>query len=260
MASSIAAGGVSETELLAYVARVGLLPMIRGLHPTLGMGGAKLAISKYKKHQITSDQLLQEMFGPQLAQSWAQMPQELEDEGPLSDPRPEEVRLAKIELDKLQPWDPKYRVLSRRIVKMQEQNRKLGLFGTVALPEPSPPSSDVAPQYPDPPVTDPPLTDDPSFSSHHPLASGRHRLMECCILPDHDYDISGTCTQNPGAKDLNDRNMIRKGKDEPTYIISNRSRAEVNAMVGLRSVIMIYGGAFVGVFCLWLLLLRFRLL
>ena len=39
-ASSFAAGGVSDSELLAYVARVGLSPMIPGVQPGLAMVGA----------------------------------------------------------------------------------------------------------------------------------------------------------------------------------------------------------------------------
>jgi hypothetical protein len=257
-ASSIVAGGVSDTELLAYVARVGLSPRIPGLNPVTG--GVPLAISKYKKHQINSNELFSEMLGPQLMQRRAQMQQALEDEGPQSDPRIEEVRLAQIELNNYPFWDPKYEELRRRIVKMQARNRKLGLSSAVALPQPSPPSSDVAPPVPDPPAADPPLAADQPFSSDHPLASGRYRLMECCILPDHDYDISGTCAQNPGAKDLSDRNLIRKGVNERTFLISAMGRKDVNTMMQMRSQLMIFGGGMVAVFCLGLLLLRFGLL
>jgi len=185
------------------------------------------------------------------------MQQRLEAEGPLPDPRREEVRLAMIELNKVPFWDPKYGEMRKRIVKMQERNRKLGLFQTVARPQPSPPSSDVGPPFDPARDANPPLSPDSPFSSDHPLASGRYLITEFCILPDHEYDITGTCAENPEAEDLNDRNLIRKGANEPTYLISRMARAEVNTMLELRSTIMIFGGGMVAVFCLGLLLLRF---
>jgi hypothetical protein len=255
--SVFATGAVSENELRAYVARMGVSPMIPGLHPMVGMGGTQLAISKYKKHEINSNELFQQMLGPQLMQMRTQMHDALEAEGPQSDPRVEEVRLAQIELGNYAFWDPKYEELRRRIVRMQARNKKLGLFGTAALPQPNPPSSDLAPAVPDTPATEPSLAAAPPFSSDQPLASGRYRLMEFCILPDHDYDISGTCAQNPGAKDLDDRNLIRRGVNERTYVISGMARKDVNTMMQMRSQLMIFGGGMVAVFCLGLLLFRF---
>ena len=62
------------------------------------------------------------------------------------------------------------------------------------------------------------------------------------------------------AKDSSDRNLIRKGKNEPTFLISDRARADVTGMVHKGVLLMIYGGGMVAVFCLGLLLLRFGLL
>ena len=256
-ASSFAAGGATDIELLAYVARVGLSPMIPGVLPTLGM---EVAVSKYKRHQINSNELFEQMLGHQLAQRRAQMEQALEAEGPQSDPRIEEVRLAQIELNNYPFWDPKYEEQRRRIVIMQERNKKLGLSRTVALPQPCLPSSDVATPVPDPPAADPPLAADPPFSTDHPLASGRYRLMECCILPDHEYDISGTCAENLGGKDSIDRNLIKRGVNERTFIISGMAREDVNTMMQKGSQLMIFGGGMVGGLLPGLLLLRFGLL
>ncbi len=259
-ASSLAVGGVSDRDLLAYVARVGMTPKIQGLHHPLGMVGAHDAIAKYMKHQSTQEELFQGLLGPQVVQMRAKMQQGLEAEGPLSDPRREEVRLALIELNKYPFWDPKYDELRQRIVQMQDRNRKLGLVSRVALPQPDPPRSDGAAPVASPPAVDPLPAADPPFSPDHPLASGRYRLTECCILPDHDYDISGTCAQNPAAKDLSDRNLIHKGANEPTYLISALTRPGVNIMMQMRSQLMIFGGGMLAAFCLGLLLLRFGLL
>ena len=238
-ASSFATGGVSERELLAYVARVGRTPlsMMPGVVPGLGPLMA------------------------QMQQRQTQMQQRLEAQGPQSDPRAEELRLAYIELSKLAPGDSKYGPMSRRVAKMQERNRSLGVISTVAQPQPKPPITDVAAPVASPPAANPPLAAEPTFSSDHPIASGKYQLTEYCILPDHDYEISGTCVENPAAKDLNDRNLIRKGKDESTYFISSQGREQIDTgMQTGTAMLMIYGGAIVGVFCLGLLLLRFGLL
>jgi hypothetical protein len=91
-----------------------------------------------------------------------------------------------------------------------------------------------------------------------PLKSaGRYRFTERCILLDHEYDITGTCGENPEAKDGSDRNLIRKGANEPTFLISGLARPDVNAMLQIRAYFMIFGGGMLAVFCLGILLLRF---
>jgi hypothetical protein len=215
-----------------------------------------LALARDGKHR-TPEELMQGLLGPQVAQVQTRMLQGLEAEGPLSDPRREEVRLAMIELNKVPFWDPRYAEMRKQVVKMQERNRKLGLFRTVARPQPSPPSSDVGRPFDPQREANTPLAADSPFSSGEPLASGRYLITEFCILPDHEYDITGTCAENPEAKDLDDRNLIRKGANEPTYLISRMAQAEVNTMLELRSTIMIFGGGMVAVFCLGILLLRF---
>ena len=76
-------------------------------------------------------------------------------------------------------------------------------------------------------------------------------------MPGHEYDVTGTCGENPLAKDANDRNLIRKGTNEPTFLISALARPQVNTMLQLRSYLMIFGGGMLAVLCLGLLLLRF---
>jgi hypothetical protein len=237
-ASSFAAGGVSEGELLAYVARVGLTP--RSMMPMVvpGLGPLKA----------------------QMQQRQTQMQPRLEAQGPQSDPRAEELRPADIELSKLAISDSKYGPMSRRIAEMQERNRRLGVLSTVAQPQPKPPSTDVAAPVVSPPAANPPLAADHPFSPYHPIASGRYQLTEYCILPDHDYNISGICAENPAAKDLSDRNIIRKGTTERTYVISNQDRSYSNVMLQRGAQLFIFGGGFLAVFCLGLMLLRFGLL
>ena len=79
---------------------------------------------------------------------------------------------------------------------------------------------------------------------------GRYRLTEYLILPDHWYDVTGTCAENPRPKDESDRNMIVKGENEPTFVISWRSEKEIEAALRWRSLKYIFGGAALSFACL----------
>jgi len=72
------------------------------------------------------------------------------------------------------------------------------------------------------------------------------RFREYCILPGHWYDLAGTCVENPEPLDERDRNMIVKGSEESTFLVSWRS--EKGAKARLRSQAMLgvwLGGALV---------------
>jgi hypothetical protein len=69
------------------------------------------------------------------------------------------------------------------------------------------------------------------------------RLTEYCILPDHLYDITGTCTANAHHKSESDRNIIVKGEKEPTFVISWRDEKGVESMIRKRAFKYVLGGA-----------------
>ncbi len=83
---------------------------------------------------------------------------------------------------------------------------------------------------------------------------GGYRLTEYCILPDHWYDVTGTCAENPNPKDETDRNMIVKGTNEPTFLISWRSEENLECTLGKRAAMYVFGGAGLSVLCLAFLL------
>ena len=85
----------------------------------------------------------------------------------------------------------------------------------------------------------------------------RYRLCEYCILPEQSYDVAGTCIENPDAQDKHDRNMIVKGQNEPTFVISWRSEKELKSRLRNRAALHILGGAALSVVCLAVLLFRF---
>jgi hypothetical protein len=88
-------------------------------------------------------------------------------------------------------------------------------------------------------------------------SSGRYRLSEYLILPDHWYDLTGTCAENPAPQDEHDRNLITKGTNEPTFLISWRGEKEIEGTLRKRAALHIFGGAALSVGCLGILLAKF---
>jgi len=90
----------------------------------------------------------------------------------------------------------------------------------------------------------------------HASAGARYRLTEFLVIPEHWYDITGTCVENPDAKDEYDRNMILKGTNEPTFLITWRSEKEIRRTLRNRAAQRIFGGAILAVVCLGLFLAK----
>lgn len=91
-------------------------------------------------------------------------------------------------------------------------------------------------------------------------SGGDFRLTEFCLQPSRWYDILGTCVENPNPRDDQDHNMVVKGKNDPTYLISFRSEENLEINLRSRALRYIFGGAGVAVLCLALLLANFGLL
>jgi len=83
-------------------------------------------------------------------------------------------------------------------------------------------------------------------------ASGRYRLREYLILPGQEYQISGTCLENPAAGDAG--NMIGKSQHEPTFLISAKTEAAMRTTMRGSALLSVLGGAVLTVICLALLL------
>ena len=94
----------------------------------------------------------------------------------------------------------------------------------------------------------------PTMSVSVSSATGRYRLREALILPGQEYHVTGTCVENPSAKDSHDRNMIVQGQNEKTFLISWKAEQEVQQGLQKRALGMVFGGAALALFCLALLL------
>jgi hypothetical protein len=86
------------------------------------------------------------------------------------------------------------------------------------------------------------------------LSDHCYRLTEYCILPEHWYDVTGTCTENPNPKDEQDRNLIAKGENEPTFVISWRSETGIEKKLRRQAALYILGGAALAIVCMAILL------
>lgn len=84
----------------------------------------------------------------------------------------------------------------------------------------------------------------------------RYRLTERLVIPEHWYDVTGTCVENPEAQDEDDRNMIAKGTNEPTFLITWRSEKEIRRTLRNRATQHIFGGALLAVVCLGIFLAK----
>lgn len=89
-------------------------------------------------------------------------------------------------------------------------------------------------------------------------ASGLFRLREYVVTPGQEYFISGTCVENCDDRTTaQDRSMIAKGKNEPTFVISNKTDAQIHRSLEKRALKMIFGGAAAALTFAAGLLLRF---
>lgn len=86
----------------------------------------------------------------------------------------------------------------------------------------------------------------------------RYRLTEITILPNRSYDVIGTCAENPRARDEHDRNLIMKGQNEKTFMISERTEKEVEQKMRKRASAYVFGGAGLAIICLVVFLVMAR--
>ena len=88
-------------------------------------------------------------------------------------------------------------------------------------------------------------------------AEGRFLLREYVVIPGQEYLIDGTCVENSAAGE--DRCLIAKGRNEPTFLISTKSDVQVHHDLQKRALLMIFGGGALALACVAGLLAHFGL-
>jgi nicotinamidase-related amidase len=93
------------------------------------------------------------------------------------------------------------------------------------------------------------------FEAVNPLTGhGSYRITEHCLVAEHEYDLIGTCAQNPQPQDDHDRNLILKGQNEPTFVISGLSERNLERALRKRAVTNIIVGGLLTVFILGMII------
>jgi hypothetical protein len=86
------------------------------------------------------------------------------------------------------------------------------------------------------------------------------RFTEYCIEPDQEYDVLGTCVENPRPENDNDRNLITKGDHNGTFLISSKSAEQLKQGMSWSSTLMVICGVALAIFCAALFMARQGLL
>ncbi len=74
----------------------------------------------------------------------------------------------------------------------------------------------------------------------------RFRFTEDCLLADRPCNILGTCAENPSPQGEEDRNLIHKGQNQPTFVISDKAEARLEKDLFRNAAIMVVlGSAFI---------------
>jgi hypothetical protein len=235
-------GSADETELRKYVTEVTTKKIssfverrFNSQRPGLDAEHekARQAALAMFQHPLGSSEFLEHV----LAAQGPRLQQHLTDMGSQSDPQKEQARLALIEAYKYPAGSPQFRENMQRVLLAQggpgggpvTRVTNLGQIGSrIAYLGSSP-------------------------------ASGRFRFTEYCIFPEHWYDVTGTCVENPQPQDEHDRNLIMKGRNEPSFLISFRAAKEVERRLRRRAAAQIFGGAGLSIACLAYILYRFHM-
>ena len=70
-----------------------------------------------------------------------------------------------------------------------------------------------------------------------------YRFTEYCLPAGRPTNVLGTCTENPNPADEGDRNLIKKGENEKTFLISTKTEEKLEGSLRLQAFVMIFLGA-----------------
>jgi hypothetical protein len=73
--------------------------------------------------------------------------------------------------------------------------------------------------------------------------SQSYRFTEHCLLAERDCNIIGTCFENPSPKDEHDRNLVMKGQNEKTFLITSKPEGQIENSLRRKALAMILVGA-----------------
>jgi hypothetical protein len=74
------------------------------------------------------------------------------------------------------------------------------------------------------------------------FGSHTYRFTEYCLPAGKLTQVIGTCTENPNPSSPEDRNLIKKGDNEKTYLISTKTEEKLESSLKLQAFLMIFIG------------------
>ncbi|MFZ0735755.1 MAG: hypothetical protein WCA98_06010 [Candidatus Acidiferrales bacterium] len=112
-----------------------------------------------------------------------------------------------------------------------------------------------------PPATTPPGVPPAAAAQSAPThdhfvsaGTGRYKLTEKVVLPGTEYEIIGTCVENPNPVDELDHNMLVNGWNESLFEISCEPEAQLVGNTLWKAKLKVFGGALLAVGCFYFFL------
>jgi hypothetical protein len=234
-------GNATDDELLRYVSKVEASRIFSFVGKGLASVGHLSDPHKEEVRQKLADAfqqpfLSQQMMTKMMAVQMPMMERRVREMGPQSDPQKEKARLAALEAFKYPPGSPEFMEHIQHLMEADhnpQHAQKFEQYMSAAQGSPQALDSMISP------------------------ASGRYRFTEYCIVPDHALDITATCVENPQPADEHDRNLLMKGTNEPTFLISFRTEKGIENKLRWRAVGYVFGGAALAIACLAIFLAKY---
>lgn len=70
-----------------------------------------------------------------------------------------------------------------------------------------------------------------------------YRFTETCLPAERDCNVLGTCAENPSPAGEHDRNLLRKGQNEKTFLITTKSEKQIEKSLRLKALVLVVVGA-----------------
>lgn len=70
-----------------------------------------------------------------------------------------------------------------------------------------------------------------------------YRFTEQCLLAERDCTILGTCAENPSPKDEHDRNLLMRGQNEKTFLITSKTEQQIEKSLRWKAMGLVLLGA-----------------
>jgi hypothetical protein len=86
-----------------------------------------------------------------------------------------------------------------------------------------------------------------------------YRFTEFCLLPGREYTVTGTCAENPNPRDNYDRNLLVKGRHDPTLLISSKTGKQLERGLRRKALFLVLFGAAMMVGCVAIILAKLGL-